>query len=226
MGGYRAEKIVLILESMLCQLRYRTRGYVDFMKEMVNFLFEIGMLKKTPRTGYQFLGTGSESVAEHSFRATVIAYVLAKNHKESDIQKVVLMTLFHDFHEAKTGDHNYVNKRYVTVDEDRAISDFAEKLPFGNEIVSFINEFNSMKTLEAQLSQDADQLDFILELKRQQDLGNKSAAEWLKYAIKRLITDFAKNMADEIINTDSSDWWFKKKEELWVNGPGGVYKNK
>jgi len=189
------------------------------MKNIVNFLFEIGILKKTPRSGYQFLGTGNESVAEHSFRVTVIAYLLAKNEPKADMQKVVLMSLFHDFHEARTGDHNYVNKRYVTVNENKAVNDLARKLSFGQEIVSLIDEFNSRETLEAQLSQDADQLDFILELKRQQDLGNISATEWLKYSAKRLITDFAKTLADEIFTTDSSDWWFKKKEELWVNGP-------
>jgi putative hydrolase of HD superfamily len=189
------------------------------MKNIVNFLFEIGILKKTPRSGYQFLGTGNESVAEHSFRVAVIGYLLAKNEPKADMQKVVLMSLFHDFHEARTGDHNYVNKRYVTVNENKAVSDLARKLSFGQEIVSLIDEFNSRETLEAQLSQDADQLDFILELKRQQDLGNISAAEWLKYSAKRLITDFAKTLADEIVTTDSSDWWFKKKEELWVNGP-------
>ena len=189
------------------------------MKNIANFLFEIGILKKTPRSGYQFLGTGNESVAEHSFRVAVIGYLLAKNEPKADMQKVVLMSLFHDFHEARTGDHNYVNKRYVTVNENKAVNDLARKLSFGQEIVSLIDEFNSRETLEAQLSQDADQLDFILELKRQQDLGNISAAEWLKYSVKRLITDFAKTLADEIVTTDSSDWWFKKKEELWVNGP-------
>jgi putative hydrolase of HD superfamily len=189
------------------------------MKNIVNFLFEIGILKKTPRSGFQFLGTGNESVAEHTFRVAVIAYLLAKNEPKADMQKVVLMSLFHDFHEARTGDHNYVHKRYVTVDENKAVNDLARKLSFGQEIVSLIDEFNSRETLEAQLSQDADQLDFILELKRQQDLGNISAAEWLKYSAKRLITDFAKTLADEIVTTDSSDWWFKKKEELWVNGP-------
>jgi putative hydrolases of HD superfamily len=189
------------------------------MKNIVNFLFEIGILKKTPRSGYQFLGTGNESVAEHSFRVAVIGYLLAKNEPKADMQKVVLMSLFHDFHEARTGDHNYVNKRYVTVNENKAVNDLAQKLSFGQEIVSLIDEFNSRETIEAQLSQDADQLDFILELKRQQDLGNISAAEWLKYSVKRLITDFAKTLADEIVTTDSSDWWFKKKEELWVNGP-------
>ena len=189
------------------------------MRDIVNFLFEVGILKKTPRSGYQFLGTGSESVAEHSFRVAVIAYLLAKNEPKADTQNVVLMSLFHDFHEARTGDHNYVNKRYVTVNEEKAVKDLTRKLPFGQDIVSLIDEFNSSETLEARLAQDADQLDFILELKRQQDLGNKSAAEWLRYSVKRLVTDFAKKLADEIVKADSSDWWFKKKEELWVNGP-------
>ena len=189
------------------------------MKNIVNFLFEIGILKKIPRSGYQFLGTGNESVAEHSFRVAIIAYTLAKNEPKADRHKVVLMSLFHDFHEARTGDHNYVNKRYVAVNENKAVNDLARKLPFGREIISLIDEFNSRETLEARLSQDADQLDFILELKRQQDLGNKSASEWLRYSVKRLITGFAKNLADEIVTTDSSDWWFEKKEGLWVNGP-------
>jgi putative hydrolase of HD superfamily len=191
------------------------------MRNIVNFLFEIGILKKTPRSGYQFLGTGDESVAEHSFRVAVIGYLLAKHEPKANIHKVVLMCLFHDFHEARTGDHNYVNKRYVTVNEDQAVQDLAHKLPFGQEVISLIDEFNFKETIEAKLSQDADQLDFIMELKRQQDLGNKSAAEWLTYSMKRLITDFAKKLAHKIITTDSSDWWFTKKDELWLNEPNG-----
>jgi len=196
------------------------------MRDIVNFLFEVGILKKIARSGYQFLGSGSESVAEHSFRVAVIAYLLAKNEPKADMQKVLLMSLFHDFHEARTGYHNYVNRRYVIVDEDKAVGDLAQKLPFGQEIVSLIDEFNSRGTLEARLSHDADQLDFILELKRQLDLGNRSAAEWLRYSVKRLITDFATKLANEIVKTDSSDWWFKKSEELWVNGPDRINKHK
>jgi putative hydrolase of HD superfamily len=188
------------------------------VKDIVNFLFEAGILKKIPRSGYPFLGTGSESVADHCFRVTVIAYLLAKNEPRADAQRVILMSLFHDFHEARTGDHNYVNKRYVTVNEDKAVNDLSQRIPFGQEIVSLIEEFNSRQTLEAQLAHDADQLDFILELKRQQDLGNKSAPDWLTYLVKRLTTHLAKTLAKEILKTDSSDWWFTKKEELWVNG--------
>jgi putative hydrolase of HD superfamily len=188
------------------------------VRDIVNFLFEVGILKKTPRSGYQFLGTGNESVADHTFRVAVIAYLLAKEDPEADVQRAVLMGLFHDFHEARTGDHNYVNKRYVTVNEEKAVNDLAHKISAGGEISALIREFNSRQTLEARLVQDADQLDFILELKRQQDLGNSSAAEWLTYSVKRLSSTFAKRLADEILKTDSSEWWFTKKQELWVNG--------
>jgi len=176
-------------------------------------------LKKTPRTGYQFLGSGQESVAEHSFRTAVIGYTLALQNPEADPLKTTLMCLFHDLHQARTGDHNYVNKKYVTVDERKAVRDLAEALPFGDTLVSLTHEFNAGESLEACISRDADQLDLIMELKEQQDLGNKYAQEWLFYALKRLQTDGAKKMAQEIMKTDCTDWWFEKKEEWWVKGP-------
>src|SRR3990170_4151919 len=106
------------------------------MKDLINFLFEVGMLKKTPRTGYQFLGSGKESVAEHSFRMTVIGYLLSLQEPKADSMKTTLMCLFHDLHEARTGDHNYVNKRYVRIDEEKALGDLAKELPFGAEILA------------------------------------------------------------------------------------------
>ena len=175
------------------------------------------MLKKTPRTGYQFLGSGQESVAEHSFRTAVIGYLISLKESDTDSQKTTLMCLFHDLHEARTGDHNYVNKRYVTVDEEKAMEDMAADLPFGDELKAMIREFNNGDTLEARISRDADQLDLIMELKEQMDLGNGYAEEWIGYAVQRLQTETAKNMAQEIMVTDSTDWWFEKKTELWVN---------
>lgn len=188
-------------------------------KRTIEFLFEVGMLKKTPRTGYQFLGSGGESVADHSFRTAVIGYVLASQEPGADRNKVVLMCLFHDFPEARTGDHNYVNKKYVKTDEERAVQDQVRELNFGDEIVDLFREFNGCDTLEARLAKDADQLDLILELKGQLDSGNPNAKDWLSYAVKRIITDGAKQMAQEILTTNSSDWWFDKKTDWWVNGP-------
>jgi len=189
------------------------------MKDLINFLFEVGMLKKTPRTGYQFLGSGKESVAEHSFRMTLIGYLLSLQEPKADAMKTTLMCLFHDLHEARTGDHNYVNKRYVQIDEDKAVQDLAKGLPIRDEIVSLTREFTEGKSLEACISRDADQLDLILSLKEEQDLGNAYAREWLRYAVKRLQTESARKMAQEILQTDSTEWWFEKKTEWWVNGP-------
>jgi putative hydrolase of HD superfamily len=189
------------------------------MKDLINFLFEVGMLKKTPRTGYQFLGSGKESVAEHTFRMTIIGYLLSLQEPQADSMKTTLMCLFHDLHEARTGDLNYVNKRYVQIDEDKAIQDLAKGLPFSDQIVSLTREFTEGKSVEARISRDADQLDLILSLKEQQDLGNTYAREWLHYALKRLRTEAARSMAQEILETDSTEWWFEKKTEWWVNGP-------
>jgi len=189
------------------------------MKELINFLFEVGMLKKTPRTGYQFLGSGKESVAEHTFRMTIIGYLLSLQEPQADSMKTTLMCLFHDLHEARTGDHNYVNKRYVQIDEEKAVQDLAKGLPVRDQIVSLTREFAEGKSLEACISRDADQLDLILSLKEQQDLGNPYAREWIHYALKRLLSEAARSMAQEILETDSTEWWFEKKTEWWVNGP-------
>jgi putative hydrolase of HD superfamily len=195
-------------------------------KRAIEFLFEVGMLKKAPRTGYQFLGSGGESVADHSFRTAVIGYVLASQENDADRNKVVLMCLFHDLSEARSGDHNYMNKKYVEVDEESAIRDQVRGLPFGDEIKALIQEFNSGDTLDARLSKDADQLDLILELKEQLDLGNPNAQDWLSFAFRRLHTDGAKKMAEEILTTHSTDWWFDKKTDWWVNGPENKNKRK
>jgi putative hydrolase of HD superfamily len=188
------------------------------MQSIVNLLFEAGMLKRTPRTGLQFLGTGSESVAEHAFRVTFIGYVLAQIEKDIDEAKLIKMCLLHDLHEARTGDLNYMNKKYVKVDEKKAIKDLTKTLPFGDDISNSVEEFNSGKSKEALLANDADQLDLILMLKENKDLGNKYADEWISFALKRLKTDTAKELAEKILDTDSTHWWFEDKSDWWING--------
>jgi putative hydrolase of HD superfamily len=194
------------------------------MKALVNFLFEVGMLKKTPRTGYQFLGSGKENVAEHSFRTALIGYMLSLRESGADASKTLLMCLIHDLHEARTGDHNYVNKRYVQIEEEKAVRDMTRDLPLGDTIVALTQEFVAGHSVEAAISRDADQLDLILALKEQLDLGNPYARDWLHYAVKRLQTEGAKSLAEEIMKTDSTDWWFEKKTEWWVNGPQNTAK--
>ncbi|MBF0328206.1 MAG: HD domain-containing protein [Nitrospirae bacterium] len=188
------------------------------MKRIANFLFEAGMLKRTPRTGFQFLGSGSESVAEHIFRTVYIGYALGNMAQDADTGKIIKMCLFHDLPEARTGDLNYVNKKYVKTDEEKAVNDLAEGLPFGGDIKELIGEFMKAESIEAQLAHDADQLELILCLKEYKDLGNKYADEWLSFSLKRLKTDIARSLAEKILETDSSLWWFEDKSDWWIHG--------
>ena len=188
------------------------------MKEIANFLFEVGMLNKTPRTGFQFLGSGKESVAEHILRTLFVGYSLCKLDPSVDELKVLRMCLVHDLPEARTGDMNYMYKKYVTVDEEKAVRELTENLPFGEEIKAVLGEFNEKKTRESLLAHDADQLGLILLLKEYGDLGNKYSREWLDYAVRRLCTDEGRKLADAILRTDWTQWWFRDKSDWWVNG--------
>jgi putative hydrolase of HD superfamily len=191
------------------------------MRELADFLFEAGMLKKTPRSGFQFLGSGCESVAEHVLQTLYIGYVLCKMDPKADELKVFRMCLVHDLPEARTGDMNYMNKKYVAVDEKKAVRELAEPLFFGGEIEAILDEFNGRQTRESLLAHDADQLSLILQLKECGDLGNKYSQEWIRFALRRLATENARKLAAGILETDSSNWWFKDKSDWWVNGNHG-----
>lgn len=188
------------------------------MDRIANFLFEIGMLKRTPRSGWQFLGSGEESVAEHSFRAAIIAYSLAHLVGEVDAVRVLRMSLFHDLPEARTGDLNYMNQKYVTVDERKAVDDMTRNLPFGPEIAELLAEFRAQKTPEAVLVKDADTIEMILQLKEHLDVGNRNAEEWIPFSLRRLQTDAARDLAQRVLEGDSSAWWFDRDSDWWVRG--------
>ncbi len=127
------------------------------------------------------------------------------------------MCIFHDLPEARTGDMNYVNKKYVKVNEEKTVRELTEDA-FGSDIKSSIDEFNRKETKEALIALDADQIALILQLREYGDLGNKYADEWIEYARRRLGTKEAKKLAGKIIKTDSSNWWFREKSDWWVNG--------
>ena len=183
------------------------------MKKIADFLFEGKILKELPRAGYHFLGSGKENVAEHSFMTALIAFTISRIEPGIDREKIISMALLHDLGEARTGDLNYVQKKYVDVKEKKVISDLTSDLTFGEDIAKLINEFNKCETKEAKLANDADQLSFILELKKLQDTGAKSPEKWIDIVIKRLKTDTGKKIAQSIISTDWDSWWLNNYSE-------------
>lgn len=182
------------------------------MSLFANFFFEVGMLARTPRSGFPFLGSGEQSVAEHVYRMLAIAFILARQSEEKiDERHLMHLVMFHDLPEARTGDQNYLYHKYVGVDWDKLLGDLAAALPFGAEVVALIREFEERSSPEARLANDADQLEFLLMLKEQQDLGNPRAADWIPPTLGRIKTTEAKRLAEEILRTRSDGWWRQKE---------------
>jgi putative hydrolases of HD superfamily len=177
------------------------------MKAIADLLFEAKMLKELPRAGYPFLGIGRESVAEHCFSTAFIGYVMSRMEPAADALRLISMCLVHDLAEARTGDLNYVQKKYVKADENKAIADATRNLPFAGDIKELMEEFNGQNTLEAKLAHDADQLSFVLDLKSLMDMGGKTPEKWLPFVVNRLKTDLGKTLAGEITSRNWDAWW-------------------
>jgi len=112
---------------------------------LLSFIAEAGILKYIPRSGWLLLGIKQpESVAEHSFRCAIIGYLLACM-EESNAEKVLIMTLFNDIHEARITDMHKMAQRYInaTVAEDKSFSEQMENLPnkIGTELLGLRAEY-------------------------------------------------------------------------------------
>lgn len=185
---------------------------------IVNFLYELGILAKTPRSGFHFLGSGQQSVSEHLFRCILIGYTLARMNKKADVLRVVKMCMFHDLAEARTSDLNYVHQKYANTNEAQASLDLTSTLPFGDDIQETLAEYHERKTIESLLAKDADNLEWILSLRETEDIGNTRAGTWIPSSIKRLKTSEACELGKMILKTQSDAWWFSDKDdEWWVN---------
>jgi putative hydrolase of HD superfamily len=178
------------------------------MKRIADLVFEARMLKEIPRSGFQFLGAGRESVAEHVYSTAFIGWVMAHLEPAVNSQKLISMCLVHDLPEARIGDLNSVHKAYVRPDEPRAVADLIRGLPFGSQLAEIIAEYNAGASPEAQLARDADQISLILELKDLSDIGYRPPQDWLPHVVNRLRTPTGKALAEAILATRRDAWWW------------------
>ena len=151
------------------------------MQELVHFLFEAGYLKNVDRSGWWLLGNKDpESVAEHSFRCTILGYILAKLEKV-DTSKVVMMCLFHDLHEARTNDLHKVAQKYINLEEagDKATQDQLEPLKdqIGKDIADALGELTNQESKESVVAKDADILECAMQAREYQVQGYDGAVD-------------------------------------------------
>lgn len=179
------------------------------MEFTVDLLNEVGMLAHTPRSGFAFLGSGQQSVAEHSYRTAVVALALAKEcTEEVDEEKLLKIALFHDLLESRTGDLNYVQKRYVEKDDGKALDGLlSQQSPLAKQVANSIKDYEQKEGIEQQLVHDADQLELMLVLKQLYDTGNPKALEWMTNCERRIQTDAGRSLATAIRERDFDQWW-------------------
>ena len=72
-------------------------------EKLIETLAVAERLKDATRHCYTSRGR-SESVAEHSWRITLMAYLVSDEFPEADLEKLMKMCLIHDLGEAFTGD--------------------------------------------------------------------------------------------------------------------------
>lgn len=192
------------------------------IKPYVDFLFEAGILNLTPRSGLRHLGGYRQSIAEHTHRMIFVALVLAELEKDKnriDLEKLIIMVMIHDFAEARALDLDWISQRYNVSDEERAINDAVKNLSFGEKFSELYREYKDRKTKEAVLAKEADHLELLLTLREIQENGNKQATSWMKPSLKRLQTANGRKLAQEILKTSPSDWWYSNKNDpYWITG--------
>lgn len=188
------------------------------LQNLVSFFYEIGTLRKILRAHQQtlFFRDESDNISSHSFRTAFIGYFLAKELK-ADADKVIKMCLLHDIEEARSGDQNWVNKKYIKVFEEEIRKEQLKELPNFEELLNLSKEYQERKTLKAKIAKDADLLDQIFLLKEYEFQGSKEATRWLKgrkesQHEKLMFTKLAKEIAKEAKKQKPSFWW----KNLWT----------
>lgn len=181
-------------------------------KQLANLIYEAANVKRMLRTGWQRLGDNEEGVGEHSFMTAVIAYLLAKqvnevksSERNVSMEKIMIMSIFHDFHEGRTGEMDKVAKLYMTRHEDKANIDIFSEVD--DELLLLLNEYEAKQTLEALVVYEANVIAFGVECKILMERGNTHAKEWMDANSKRVRLPESVELMNLLAATDSQDWW-------------------
>lgn len=177
--------------------------------DVIDVFFEAAVVKRIRRTGWQILGDHEEKVGEHSFITSVFAHFLGKL-TGADLLKVYQMAVFHDFHEARTGEIDKVARFYVTRDQDKANNDIFSTVD--SELLGILSEYEQKESLESKVVYEANILALLLELKILLERGHTPAKEWLEDTVARLKLPESQELAKKMLERDQHAWWKKLRE--------------
>ena len=124
-----------------------------------------GRLKEVPRHCVM-AGGRRESVAEHCWRAALMAYFLRDEFPEADMDRVIAMCLIHDLGEAFTGDIPAFRKTAEDErEEERRLHYWIETLPqpYAGEMLALYGEMAALQTTEAKIYKAIDNMEAVIQ---------------------------------------------------------------
>jgi len=142
---------------------------------ILSLLIELQRLKRLDRTGWILRGlpNGTESVGAHSFGVSVTAMLLADKIRsegvEIDTERVLRMSLLHDWAETRVGDMPRIATEYFGADvrkraEETAFEEIVGSADTSDKLYQKLHhDYEQRRSLEAKLVKAADVIDLLVE---------------------------------------------------------------
>ena len=193
----------ILIEFMVIQA-YQKEILENF-KLISDFFFQIAGLKNLPRSGWKIKLNlkNSESVAEHSYMMSVMAMVLSDT-KELNTEKILKMSILHDWAESKIGDFmpNEITTEKKTELEEYAMTEILDNLPekIKDNYYDIWNDYKDNSSKEAKFVHELDKLEMALQGKiYEKENDPEKIKPFIISAVEQIVDDDLKKILIEII---------------------------
>ena len=193
----------ILIEFMVTQA-YQKETLENF-KLISDFFFQIAGLKNLPRAGWKVKLNmkDSESVAEHSYMMSVMAMVLSDT-KELNTEKILKMSILHDWAESKIGDFmpDEITNEKKTELEEYAMTEILDDLPtkIKNDYYGIWNDYKDNLSSESRFVHELDKLEMALQGKiYEKETDPEKIKPFLISAVEKIADDELKKILIEIL---------------------------
>lgn len=189
------------------------------------FAYEIGAARFRPRAWENNLQENMANVAEHCYRVTFLAMLLAEM-EGADPFKAAVISMVHDTDEIRGMDLTPYQKPYVKIDGEKAVTDTFKGTPLETLGLKLYKEYKEKSSLEAKCVKDADILDAVLELSEITQRGStylhSTQKEIMQARKSAMRTKAGSQIFDAILSGRVKPWdWFLEGPSTFKDGTYG-----